>query len=561
MKKAFLTFAALLLIISFGCRRNYNSDSPYKWTRVTPAIDSITASLELGFYDYIPMESLDSSIREVERLSLSAPDSLAVARALYWRGRWLRRYGNVDSALFTVRQGLAMVDSAEHPYDFFRLRAMVRQYSHAVGAEPYRDIDEEARFYNSIGDKPMTAAMYISLGATLFSIGDYDKSLSFMQKADKLNSELGFTKLVDKNKINIANIYQRKGERSKCVEILKSLTTVDDIKNDSAVCNLVWRNLYVNTDDIAYLHEAYKGVAGHDNRRDLQGLYQSLFSNYYAERGQFDSAAFFSALALRNLDYVANFDHKRRITEAYAATMQRQGKIDSALYFQKLSLQYTDSDYLEAQQSEVLRIANLREVSEVMRRERENVQNTRLYFTGAISLLIVIAAVIYLVLYRRQKRHEIAAQESKLEMEKERRSLLAMMLMLEEKDNLFGFLKTEIEKMRKENSIGVPEARHLESTIQTHLSADEDWKTFQQQFVQIYPSFAKQLLEAYPGLSETYVKLATYIFMGLDNNRIARLLAIRPESVKQARWRLRKMMNLDKDTPLDETIRALGASN
>lgn len=45
--------------------------------------------------------------------------------------------------------------------------------------------------------------------------------------------------------------------------------------------------------------------------------------------------------------------------------------------------------------------------------------------------------------------------------------------------------------------------------------------------------------------------------MGLDNNKIARLLVIRPESVKQARWRLRKMMGLDKDVSLDDAIRAL----
>ena len=58
-------------------------------------------------------------------------------------------------------------------------------------------------------------------------------------------------------------------------------------------------------------------------------------------------------------------------------------------------------------------------------------------------------------------------------------------------------------------------------------------------------------------MSDTYVKLATYIYMGLDNNKIARLLVIRPESVKQARWRLRKMMGLDKDVSLDDAIRAL----
>lgn len=563
MKKIlYITCATLFILLTAGaagCSRGSGSGHPYKWPAINREIDSLTNQLEKDFYDYRESGSLDSTIRRLEEASRQSTDRVARARALYWRGRWMKRYSDADSALSLAKHAISLLDSAENRYDFYRTRALVRQYSHSIGAESYRDIDEEARYYNSIGDRAMTATMYISLATTLFSIGDYDKSLQLMLEADKINSELGFSKLVYKNKINIANIYQRKGEKSKTIDILRKLTRTPEIQNDSAASNLILRNLYVYTGDIRYLRQAYAQVEGRENHRDLQGLYQSLFSDYYNEAGNADSAAYFSRAAAGNINYVSDFDHKSRIMQSYARTLEREGKIDSALRYQKLTQEYTDSDYMQMQQSEVLRISNLREVSEIMSQEREATQNTRFRFIGAIFILILIAVGVYVVLYRRQKRHEMAAQQSKLEMEKERRSLLAMMLVLEEKDNLFSFLKTEIEKMRKDNSIGVPEARHLESTIQTHLSGDEDWKTFQQQFVQIYPIFTKKLLAEYPGLSETYVKLATYIFMGLDNNRIARLLAIRPESVKQARWRLRKMMNLEKEQSLDDTIRSLDA--
>lgn len=48
----------------------------------------------------------------------------------------------------------------------------------------------------------------------------------------------------------------------------------------------------------------------------------------------------------------------------------------------------------------------------------------------------------------------------------------------------------------------------------------------------------------YPGVKEYDVRLASLIAMGLDNKQIAAALAIRPESVKQARWRLRTRMGL-----------------
>ncbi len=161
------------------------------------------------------------------------------------------------------------------------------------------------------------------------------------------------------------------------------------------------------------------------------------------------------------------------------------------------------------------------------------------------------------MLYRRNKRHQIASRDSRLEMEKSRRHLLAVMLAMEEKNNLFNSMKGDLERMRKEGSIGASEAMTLENTIKVHLAGEEEWDTFQQLFVQVHPDFVERMHNAYPTLSDTYLKLATYIYMGLDNNKIARMLVIRPESVKQARWRLRRMMGLGKDESLDEAIRSL----
>lgn len=552
-----LLVSALLLCASCGSRSG--KMAPYRWTALSEEVDSLTLALEHGFYDYHPLDSLEEAVGRLESAAAVSGDSLAVARGLYWRGQLLNRMGETDSALSVVSRGIEMVDSARTPYDFFRLRGLVRQYSHSIGAESYREIDEEARFYAGIGDKPMTATMYINLAITLLNLGDYDKSLRYMEQADDINRSLGFDKRVAKNKINIASIHFRKGNREKGIELLRELLDSPEIKADDGAYNLVLRNLYVYTHDLSYLRKAYSGVAGNDNRRDLQGLYEALLSEHFHDIGEQDSAVAYSRLAINNINYVDNFAHKSMIMQVYAEAMERGGQIDSALRYQKRYIEYSDSDYARMQQSEVLRIANLREVAEVMSRERESAQNTRFYFLGAIFAVLTVAGVVYFMLYRRQKRHEMASRDSRLEMEKSRRSLLAMMLVVEEKDNLFNFLNTEIEKMRKENSIGAPEARRLQNTIQTHLSGDEDWKSFQQQFVQIYPVFVNKLLGAYPGLADSYVKLATFIYMGLDNNRIARLLVIRPESVKQARWRLRRMMNLDKDTSLDDAIRALGS--
>ena len=53
------------------------------------------------------------------------------------------------------------------------------------------------------------------------------------------------------------------------------------------------------------------------------------------------------------------------------------------------------------------------------------------------------------------------------------------------------------------------------------------------------------------------MRLASYLVTGMDNKMIASTMGIRPESVKQARWRLRSKLALEKGASLEEALRKL----
>lgn len=554
----YLALLSFVFMLVSSCHRTDKRLEPFRWPSVSAEMDSLTLQLEYAFNDYQPTDSLRAMVGELERMVGDA-DSADVRslRLSYWRGRMFQRQDMVDSAVRVVGCVLSVADSVRYPYEFFRLRALYRQLGHTRGAQSYRDVDEEARFYTQLGDAPMVAASYINMGTSLYLIGELDKGMEYIKKADDIHASLGFNKMVARNAINVANIRYRQGRHEEADSLLLGLLHSPAIAGDSVVFNLVMRNLYAHTNDVMWLKRAYQDVRGKENRRGLQGLYQALLSNHYDEAGQSDSAMAYSRMAMNNLDYISDYGYKGIVMQAYASTMEKEGKIDSALVYEKRYVEYSDSDMARMQQTEVLRMANIREVSLASIRENERVQRMRFSFIGMLFLVLLVAGAVYFMLYRRQKQHQIASRDSRLEMEKNRRHLLAVMLAMEEKNNLFNSLKSEIEVMRKEETIGAPEASRLENAIKLHLAGGEEWDTFQEMFVKANPDFVSRLHEAYPDLSDTYVKLATYIYMGLDNNKIARLLVIRPESVKQARWRLRKMMGLDKDVSLDDAIRAL----
>ena len=554
----YLTLLSFVLILVSSCHKGDKRLEPFRWPVISADVDSLTLQLEYAFNDYQPTDSLRAMVSAFEKLAAGTDSSdIRSLRLNYWRGRMFQRQDMVDSAVRVVGRALAVTDSVRFPYEFFRLRALYRQIGHTRGAQSYRDVDEEARFYERLGDAPMLAASYINIGTSLYLIGELDKGLEYIKKADDINARLGFDKMVARNAINVANIRYRQGRHDEADSLLLALLHSPDIAGDSVVFNLVMRNLYAHTNDVKWLKSAYLCVRGKENRRGLQGLYQAFLSNHYDKEGQIDSAVAYSRMAMSNLDYISDYGYKGMVLQSYAATMEKEGKTDSALIYEKRYVEYADSDMARMQQTEVLRMANIREMSLASIRENERVQRMRFSFIGMLFLVLLVAGAVYFMLYRRQKQHQIASRDSRLEMEKNRRHLLAVMLAMEEKNNLFNSLKSEIEVMRKEETIGAPEASRLENAIKLHLAGGEEWDTFQELFVKANPDFVSRLHEAYPDLSDTYVKLATYIYMGLDNNKIARLLVIRPESVKQARWRLRKMMGLDKDVSLDDAIRAL----
>ena len=65
------------------------------------------------------------------------------------------------------------------------------------------------------------------------------------------------------------------------------------------------------------------------------------------------------------------------------------------------------------------------------------------------------------------------------------------------------------------------------------------------------------LRERWPNLSDAEVRMAVYIALGLDNKHIARVAGIRPESVKQARWRLRNKLGINADASLDDVLKSV----
>lgn len=89
------------------------------------------------------------------------------------------------------------------------------------------------------------------------------------------------------------------------------------------------------------------------------------------------------------------------------------------------------------------------------------------------------------------------------------------------------------------------------------LTANTDWESFSEHFVEVHPSFLGNLKKIGSTLSEENLRMCAYIKMGVGNHEIANYMNIQYDSVKRAQTRIKNRLSLPAHTTLRQYIRQL----
>ncbi|NOQ25749.1 MAG: response regulator [Bacteroidales bacterium] len=86
------------------------------------------------------------------------------------------------------------------------------------------------------------------------------------------------------------------------------------------------------------------------------------------------------------------------------------------------------------------------------------------------------------------------------------------------------------------------------------MNEKEIWKKFKLSFSNVHANFTRNLTKTHPLLTPSDVKLCSFIILGMANKEIASLMNCSPNSIKVARYRLRKKIDLEKGTNLENYL-------
>lgn len=120
------------------------------------------------------------------------------------------------------------------------------------------------------------------------------------------------------------------------------------------------------------------------------------------------------------------------------------------------------------------------------------------------------------------------------------------------KRNVEGISKAIDEK--KELSYIKQKTVKLVSSINNNLVHDADFDTFKSNFDLVHHKFFRQLDEKFPQLTQNDKILCAFLKMNLSSKEIAPMLGISVKGVEVNRYRLRKKMNLERDTNLNDFL-------
>jgi len=198
------------------------------------------------------------------------------------------------------------------------------------------------------------------------------------------------------------------------------------------------------------------------------------------------------------------------------------------------------------------------------------------WYSSLFALILYALLFIFgLLLYRRLLNNKHETEKIQLKQEKEvseakveileneklqteiefkNRELALSTMHILQKNETLTKLREELDQAIKQSK--EPETRSSIKKVISILSDDQrledDWDSFAVHFDQVHTDFLKRLKIQYPQLSPKDLKLCAYLRMNLTTKDIAPLLNISVRGVEISRYRLRKKMNIDADTNLND---------
>ncbi|MBL7706496.1 MAG: tetratricopeptide repeat protein [Taibaiella sp.] len=469
-----------------------------------------------------------------------------------------------------------MADLQHKDYDlavaFVQFKAAVilyKQYKKTEGIELILHTKE------LLGDKGMAekfpgiGSYYSFMGQIYIDNGEPEFALQLLQKAAQYN----FCDKLDEYYCwgNIGLTYFNLGKTGDALKAsFKALEIIKQLGDSAEIVSMLGNigTIYLKHGDyknaLEFLGKDYEGSIRYERWESAIAV-QIMKAKSYLNLKINDSAG----IALKIADSIARHCHcgsygaKKEYFEQLSKWFSQKGdwpeyvkSIDSFTYYSnKLSSEAraTISTFLGTE----LKVASNMHAAKMQLVESER-QRQLLVRNLIIVIIIAVLLFVLLVLNGHRKARKAEQKIYTLNLENARKQLENYLENIRTKNQLLEELQEQIEQYRSDQQTGTQQQAidiELASRIeQASLITEEGWLEFTSLVEQVHQHFFTKLNVIFPNLTPAEVRLITLIKLKFSIKESASMLGISADSVRKARYRLKKKLSLEEDTSLDEMI-------
>ncbi len=480
-------------------------------------------------------------------------------------------------------------------------------------SEAVKNIEEGISVFREMGAKRELASALVSLGNAYKTQSDYRRAISYYLQSLKVCKELDLKRGISANLGNIGLVYNEMEEYTKAEEYYLQAVKINKEMGYEYLLAINYNNLgllytSLKKRDLALMYHRKSRVLKAKAGNKIGEAYSlNNIGKLYLESGKLDSAEHYIIRALE-FNRVQDPDLSAISYELLARIYFQKNRADLALEHAQKSLQLAEevgslfgiqeahriiSDIYEnsgdhklalehtkaflAIKDSLTGIEKARQISSLQSRfeqeqkqreidilelENANRKITQIALMSGLVLLLMIGFLGYQRQRNKIKQREVDLYNSRLkqkeleqDLEFKNKRLTTQSLNLVQKNEMMMELRQQLQELRKKGMGGA--LNSLSYMVDYSFNLDKDWEQFQMYFEEVHSGFYQVLKERYPDMTLNDMKLCALVKLSLTIKEMATILGISPDSVKTARYRLRKKLGLETDQNLTEFMLVL----
>ena len=229
-----------------------------------------------------------------------------------------------------------------------------------------------------------------------------------------------------------------------------------------------------------------------------------------------------------------------------------EGSTNNLLSIKDSIIFYNEDPLIKQEEDEFNTLENLILVSE----KQDDLNKSKLRTNRIILVSILSSSILILILLAFKYNNDLQREKNarlNLEKDKIKEELRLKRRELFSKINFISQRNEYLNKIRDKIGSDNTNKNQLKAEIKNITNSEKAYEEFDKMFSQVYPNFYKRL-NLTAKLSQTDIRLASYIKMNHSNNEISRISGISLRTVESQRYRLSKKLNLAKGQDLNRFI-------